>query len=128
MQRYALLTLWFGTGGDSWRANDGWLFDIDECTWVGVSCYDTRVSRLGAQEKLAANNLVGSISADIALLTGLLVLDWSQNPGLSGTIPASMGNLVGLETFVTDGCAMTGFLPSVLGNLSALIKIILCRQ
>ena len=37
-QRYALATLYFATGGDSWTSSVFWLNSAAECLWSGISC------------------------------------------------------------------------------------------
>jgi len=37
-QRYALATLYYGSGGTGWNNSAAWLSELDECFWVGVEC------------------------------------------------------------------------------------------
>jgi hypothetical protein len=37
-QRYALVTLYYATSGDSWTDNTGWLTTADTCQWAKVAC------------------------------------------------------------------------------------------
>ncbi len=69
IQRYALATLYYSTNGDSWKNKNGWLGDGDECGWWNHAenqfCVDGAVVELD----LFQNNLVGTIPAELALLS-----------------------------------------------------------
>ena len=46
LQRFALATLYFSTGGESWYDNSGWLEEeINECNWFSRKMLDTWYSR-----------------------------------------------------------------------------------
>lgn len=75
IQRYVLGLLYLGTSGYQWANSTGWLTEQDECNWFfdsrdGVDvCNDFGdLSRLN----LPANNLKGSIPAEISLLSDSL--------------------------------------------------------
>lgn len=72
IQRYVLATLYYSTNGDSWTRNTGWLSDSDECDWdytvVGSLCVSGSVAELD----MAAKNLVGTVPAELALLSNSL--------------------------------------------------------
>jgi hypothetical protein len=44
LDRYALATLFFATGGSSWTTSTGWLTDEYECSWSGITCDGTVTS------------------------------------------------------------------------------------
>lgn len=71
IQRYALATLHYSTGGDDWRQNTDWLGDNDECGWYTNDeiqfCSPTGEIALA----LISNNLNGRIPEEIGLLTNL---------------------------------------------------------
>jgi len=119
-QRYALLTLYFSTGGSSWSSNTGWLMLEDECSWFSVTCSSTVnlgpeigsqnvVTRIGVDE--SGNNLVGTIPPDLGLLEYITWIDFQNNPGLTGSIPPSFGNFKGLLILLLQSCSLQGTLP-----------------
>lgn len=40
-QRYALMTLYYSTEGDSWKDNTKWGKSVSECYWFGIECNDS---------------------------------------------------------------------------------------
>jgi hypothetical protein len=38
LERFALATLYFATGGDSWTVSTEWMTATEECSWFGVTC------------------------------------------------------------------------------------------
>ena len=38
VDRFALATFYYSTGGEQWRNNDAWLSEEDACDWFGVRC------------------------------------------------------------------------------------------
>jgi hypothetical protein len=47
VQRYALMTMYFGADGDGWNIKDGWTEESDVCVrWHGVECKDSVVTRV----------------------------------------------------------------------------------
>ena len=79
IQRYVLATLFYSTNGDGWNNNTGWLTDEDECSWYNKAneafCVNGSVFELDMYdlERKTANNLVGTIPNELALLSTLLV-------------------------------------------------------
>ena len=69
--RAALVAFYHATNGDNWANNDGWLTDAPISQWFGVTA-----SR-------------GERVSDLAL----------ENNGLSGSLPAELGNLTELRSF-----------------------------
>ena len=93
-ERSALTALYKGTGGARWLNRAGWLGAAGtECSWAGVQCNQADTS-----------------------VTGLAL---SEN-GLQGTLPASLGNLVNLQSLDLEGNAVSGPLPKTLGRLANL--------
>jgi hypothetical protein len=70
IQRYALATLFFSTIGTSWKRQDSWISDDDECDWYNNGSY---LCTRGSVETLSLsfNNLVGTIPNELGLLTNL---------------------------------------------------------
>ncbi|KZV43706.1 putative leucine-rich repeat receptor-like protein kinase-like [Dorcoceras hygrometricum] len=85
--------------------------------WDGVNCTDTRVTSL----MLAGTGLEGSDFSDISSLTGLQSLDLSNNIGLKGILPSSIGNLKSLTILILVGCSFFGPIPDSIGSLPQLV-------
>jgi preprotein translocase subunit SecG len=69
IQRYALATLFYSTGGDGWNSTGLWLDDGDECNrWSGIDCTGGAVHFL----VFGSNNLQGTIPPEIAMLSDSL--------------------------------------------------------
>ncbi|XP_017978797.1 PREDICTED: probable leucine-rich repeat receptor-like protein kinase At5g49770 isoform X1 [Theobroma cacao] len=84
--------------------------------WVGISCTDSRVTSI----ILPSMNLVGRLSGDISTLSELQQVDLSYNKGLTGSLPASIGNLKNLTNLILVGCGFNGPIPDAIGSLSQL--------
>ncbi|GLU06075.1 hypothetical protein SLE2022_231380 [Rubroshorea leprosula] len=84
--------------------------------WVGIECTDSRVTSI----KLANIGLVGQVFNGIPSLTELQTLDLSYNKGLTGSLPASIGNLKKLVNLTLVGCNFTGPIPDTIGYLQQL--------
>ena len=54
-QRYGLATFFYSTDGSNWGDRQGWLSNLEECNWSGVTCNDgTLVSNLQSRKNIAA--------------------------------------------------------------------------
>uniref|UniRef100_A0A1D1YN16 non-specific serine/threonine protein kinase n=1 Tax=Anthurium amnicola TaxID=1678845 RepID=A0A1D1YN16_9ARAE len=84
--------------------------------WEGVTCNNSRVTRLG----LSTMGLKGTLTGDIAHLTELQSLDLSYNKDLGGQISPNIGNLKKLTTLILIGCSFIGSIPPEIGNLQEL--------
>ncbi|CAN6466045.1 unnamed protein product [Victoria cruziana] len=98
----------------SWEKNDPC-----DAPWDGVTCNNGRVIGL----TLASMNLEGTIATDIGSLAQLQTLDLSNNPGISGPIPSSIGYLSNLTRLMLLACSFTGSIPSTIGNLAQLVYL-----
>ncbi|XP_051146889.1 leucine-rich repeat receptor protein kinase HPCA1-like isoform X2 [Andrographis paniculata] len=87
--------------------------------WDGVNCTGARVTSL----TLAGVGVEGSGISDISSLTGLQLLDLSNNIGLKGTLPSSIGNLKNLTILILVGCSFFGPIPDSIGSLDQLVYI-----
>jgi Leucine-rich repeat (LRR) protein len=119
IQRYALSTFYFSTGGDAWVENTLWLSEEDECSWFTRSasfplCEAGEIVTL----EMDFNNLSGSLPPELALLTKLERVELSGGPDafLSGSLPSELGILSSLDSFSVRGNQMSGTIPSDLGN------------
>ncbi len=95
--RQALMDLYEATGGDGWHNNSGWGDGPPSNGWYGVEVNgDGRVIRL----------------------------DLSDN-GLSGRLPASVGNLTEVKYLNVKQNALEGDIPSTIGNLEKVVYLLL---
>jgi hypothetical protein len=98
LQRFALATLYFSTGGEKrWIKDYGWLSDEDECTWFSSEidvpiCTNNELKVLS----LKANGLRGTIANEISLLSSLELLRLNENI-ITGFLPSTLGVLTGLK-------------------------------
>ena len=101
----ALEALFEATGGTGWTDSRGWLSDSDVAQWHGVS-----VDSLGAviAIDLARNGLTGKLPATMGDLRGLTELRIGGNP-ITGPLPLSLARLPlrGLHYAETGLCAPT---------------------
>ena len=114
--RAVLVALYNATGGPSWTNNSNWLTDAPLNDWHGVlTDSEGRVARLILQD----NGLTGEIPAELGDLTSLqgLFLDRNQ---LTGEIPAELGDLASLQWLLLNDNALTGAMPAELGALASL--------
>ncbi|ESQ43695.1 hypothetical protein EUTSA_v10012589mg [Eutrema salsugineum] len=102
------------TSPDSWEG-------ADPCgtNWVGITCSNDRVVSIS----LGNLNVEGKLSADIAALPELQILDLSYNTGLTGPLPPNIGQLKKLRNLILVGCSFTGQIPESIGNLEQLIYL-----
>lgn len=141
VQRYALATLYFSThakylpevqskrnaqkrgfGGKEWGVQEGevegWKkqlnflsHDLHECQWNDDGGIRQCDSRGEITDISLWNNLVGSIPAEIGLLTNLQVLYLARNR-LLGTIPTTIGLLTELKYLGLQYNQLSGTVPS----------------
>jgi hypothetical protein len=98
-QRYALLNIWYNSASQ-WGDETGWLSIADECGgWFGVTCDDSQVV---TSINLEGNNVQGGLSADVSLLTGLVVLNLADNV-IGGALPAELATMPALEELYLKG-------------------------
>ena len=115
-QRAALMALYDAAGGPNWPANGHWGTAVPVADWDGVTTdADGSVTHL----YLNSNGLSGQIPAQIGDLTSLRLLDLSSN-ALSGPIPAQIGDLGRLEVLYLFGNDLSGPIPAQIGDLGRL--------
>jgi len=128
IQRYALATIYFATGGPQWSLQLGFLSKREECEWwtlfnteegpfqVGVTCdEDRKVERL----LIPGNSLTGELPPETALLNDLNHISMYSN-GLSGTLPSEMQRLSKLDFIAFNNNNLSGNIPNWLGDLPVL--------
>ena len=99
--------LYDSTGGANWADRTNWKSANSLDTWHGVKTKDGRVYDI----ELYENQLTGTISSDIANLSGLTYLDLGNN-SLSGTIP-DLSALTKLKVLWLDGNSISGSIPDL---------------
>ena len=104
--REVLETLYNSTDGPNWRNAQNWLTDAPLGDWYGV---DTDPSG-------------GVVRLDVGHRYDFEKERWVTN-GLTGPIPAELGNLDNLEVLRLAGNALTGPIPPELGHLTALTRL-----
>ena len=114
-ERARLEAVYQALDGDNWpaQAKENWLSNEPLHRWRGVDTENGRVVTLS----LAGNNLRGTLPGVLWELTGLEVLSLSDNPKLTGGLPAGIGRLVNLERLDLSETGLSGELPAVLGDL-----------
>lgn len=114
--RAALMALYDATDGDNWTDNTNWGSDEDLADWYGVATYQGRVVEVILED----NGLSGELPAELGDLDQLEWLLLRHNADLSGGIPAELGNLGSLTWLALENSALSGKIPAELGNLSSL--------
>ena len=121
VERDALAALYNSTDGVNWIENTGWMKDAGtECLWVGVNCVNDSVSTINLQK----NSLTGTIPASLGNLTNLQTLALGDNT-ISGSIPSELGNLTNLTYLSLYKNTLSGGIPGELGNLTNLTTLYL---
>ena len=110
-ERSVLFSFYEQTGGQYWVEDDGWLGDRPIGFWQGV---DTNQSGNVTALRLVSNGLTGPFPREtIMALPHLQHLILYQN-GLTGEIPAELGDLSELRVFDLHNNQLTGGIPEEL--------------
>ncbi len=97
-----------------------WSTGLAFANWDGVA-YGTPAGAASLRVTgldLSGEGLTGSIPAEMGGLTGLETLDLSDN-GLTGSIPSELGNLEALQTLDLSDNGLSGSIPAALGEQDA---------
>ena len=114
--RGALMELYEATNGDGWERSDLWGSAAPLDQWHGVATDgDGRVVRL----ELTSNGLSGELPAAIGQLTGLQRLDLGDND-IYGEIPRAIGELTDLRVLDVQNNRLYRQIPAEIGNLTNL--------
>ena len=117
--RAVLVEFYNATGGANWTDNTNWTSDQPLDSWYGVNTNATgQVTELSLQD----NGLSGEIPAELGNLTNLTRLELAFN-GLTGSIPAELGDLASLTELALYGNELSGEIPAELGNLTNLTRL-----
>ena len=112
----ALMRLYKATDGDNWTKNTHWGSDEDLGDWYGITTYsDGRFDLV-----LRSNGLSGELPAAVGNLGKIRWMVLGGNADLSGKIPPELGGLGSLEWLELAYNDMSGGIPPELGNLSSL--------
>lgn len=114
----ALVALYNATNGSAWTDNTGWLANNTPCSWFGVTCAVGQVTELD----LPANGLSGGLPAEIGDFGRLQRLNLPGN-ALTGALPTELGNLGRLQELILHSNQLNGAIPGELGNLAALTAL-----
>jgi hypothetical protein len=125
LQRFALSTFFYATGGEDWSINTDWLdFNQQECDWYfggdGGPCNDGVYTDLF----LERIDMAGSLPEELAILTGLQTIQL-ENGIFTGSIPTRLGELTDLEVLGLRNLGLDGEIPSELGVLTNLDLLLL---
>ena len=115
-QTEILAELYWATDGPNWDRSAGWLSEAPLSEWHGV---ETDASGRVVALSLRENGLSGPIPAELGQLPELRSLYLSYN-ALSGPIPPEFGDLDRLERLDLTTNRLSGSLPVELGKLSEL--------
>ena len=115
-ERTALAALYDATGGPNWQNSTNWLSTEPIWTWHGV---DTDAAGRVTKLALGDNGLTGSLPAELGDLASLEVLHLYYN-SLTGPIPEALGKLPALWDLNLLRNQLAGPVPEALGDLSNL--------
>ena len=115
----ALVALYEATGGPEWDRRDNWLTNAPLGDWYGV--WENELGRVTVLS-LYRNGLTGEIPAELGNLTSLEFLDLGDN-ALTGSIPLELGQLEALRQLVLSPTYLSGEIPAEMGNLAALKRL-----
>jgi len=133
LQRYSMATFYYATTGDQWLDNDFWLSDMSECSWFGKTGSRKRCNMKGelVNLELDLNNLIGSLPAELGLLSSALekiTLRGGPDTDIIGTLPTELGYLTQLKVFFVRNNDLSGTIPSEIGNWLKLKELDLSRN
>jgi Leucine-rich repeat (LRR) protein len=132
LQRYALMVLYFATGGHKWLVNlDFANTEVDECAWnrslrqanggsstFGVGCDNEKQVTSVFMNSMG---LVGTLPPELTLLTKLQELSLDSN-SLSGVVP-NLDKVKELKLLSLNSNNYSSKLPKWLGNLPNLVTL-----
>ncbi|CAB9504843.1 Leucine Rich Repeat [Seminavis robusta] len=144
LQRLALASFYYSTGGPNWSINDNWLnHSLDECKhWffltetAGVDP-KTRDDIINVTSPCNASGryqyllmggkgLTGSVPREIGMLSELLIFDFEKNFGLEySTIPSEIGLLTNLLRMSADRNYLAGTVPTEIGLMTSMVELYL---
>jgi Leucine-rich repeat (LRR) protein len=125
VQKYALATFYYATGGSNWLKKVGWLEYDNVCSWYSnspaITCGSDTSRDSILELDLPFNNLDGTIPIEMGLLSSLTNLNLQGNK-LKGPLPGSL-LMSSLRYITLDGNALVGSLPTEIGHLTSLLEL-----
>ncbi|MGE0021312.1 MAG: S8 family serine peptidase [Draconibacterium sp.] len=113
----ALEALYNSTGGVNWNNKTNWLSNEPLTTWFGINI-DTYSGLYYLN--LYNNNLIGSLPQEFGDLSMFYNISIGGNLGLSGEIPATVGQLTQLQYLQLYNNNLTGSIPDEILNCTNL--------
>ena len=130
--RVALAALYNSTGGEHWADSPGnrWLRDSCHCRWVGVSCLEKSACDESPVIEIerSGKNLTGvlpSWSGDPgqSALPQLQRLTLTDNPGLTGSIPETWGDMAQMRRVWLYHNNLVGTLPGAFATMTQMREL-----
>ena len=112
-EKAALEALYNATDGPNWTRSMNWLTENPISLWEGVVVVDDKVQSLN----LYGNQLSGSIPATLGNLSSLRQL-WLDSNRLAGTIPPELGHLNNINELSFWGNSLAGDVPDTLTGVT----------
>ena len=114
-----LRAMYDSTNGPFWFRNWDFSSGKSYCEFYGITCDD---SEQITSIYLPQNNLQGSLTSEIGMLSSLIFLNLEYN-SITGTIPSEIGMLSSLTRFDLFLNSITGTIPSEIGMLLSLTDL-----
>src|SRR5215212_5847865 len=111
----ALIALFESTNGASWKEHTGWLEVDTPCYWYGITCEAGHVTEL----VLFANGLSGPLPAELGDLTHVRVIRMMNNE-LNGSLAPWLGSFPDLMELDLGRNQFSGEIPPEVGRLKNL--------
>ena len=118
-ERDALIALYNSTDGANWTNNTNWNTANPVSSWFGIT-----VENISGQDHVtsidfgySSNNLNGTLSSEIGVLSELKIMVISMNSLLTGTLPVEIGNATNLIQFEIVHCNISGNIPMEFSSL-----------
>ena len=148
VQRYALASIYFSSGGDSWHhcsrhpmsdgptkgsacpsAEERYLSGANHFKWSGVKGKEGMVQWLDLSDRGLDSEGGSFPPLELTLLSPRMELLWvSENEGLGGTLPEYLGEFQNLVSLSAYGTSMSGTIPPSIYSLPKLNSIRLYRS
>lgn len=123
-QLSALQDLYSSTSGKYWHFASGtnnWIVGTDYCSWNGVMC-DANCNYVTSL-MLPSANMKGTLPSSLGNLIGLQTLDLSGNGYLNGTLPTNiLTSFSQLETLKIDMTSIGGYINGVNGGCTPYLQ------
>ncbi|CUG85118.1 GP46-like surface antigen, putative, partial [Bodo saltans] len=119
--RYSLMMDFYNaTNGAGWTHNNGWSLTPASCltNWYGVYCYYNDVQEID----LPNNNLTGTLPASLGNMSQLVQLSLSSN-SITGTLPPEWQSFKLLRYLYLWSNSLSGTLPTEWSNIFWLIQL-----